>query len=278
MFQPWSPTLPTVTPAAPVVLVTGAASGNGQAITSRFLADGATVAAVDVAPDALERAAEDWRDHGERLLCIVADVTDAAGIEAAIRAPVDHFDRLDVLVNNAGITGDQRATIAHETPIEEFDRVMAVNVRGVYLGCRAALPIMLAQGGGIIVNIASVAGLVAFPGRAAYSTSKGAVIGLTRSIAAEWARDGIRVNAVAPWYIRTPLAEPVLKDPARLAAILARTPMGRVGEIEEVSGLTTFLCLPASSYITGQNFVIDGGAGLPNAQAETLIKTIMSSL
>jgi NAD(P)-dependent dehydrogenase (short-subunit alcohol dehydrogenase family) len=248
-----------VIPAAPVVLVTGAASGNGQAITGRFLADGATVAAVDVAADALERAAEDWRDHGERLLCIVADVTDAAGIEAAIRAPVDHFDRLDVLVNNAGITGDQRATIAHETPIEEFDRVMAVNVRGVYLGCRAALPIMLAQGGGIIVNIASVAGLVAFPERAAYSTSKGAVIGLTRSIAADYAGLGIRCNALCPGMIDTPMTSWRLEQPTLRARVLERIPQREIGQASDVANAVAFLAGAEARYFNGAAIVMDGG-------------------
>ncbi|MGZ8852770.1 MAG: SDR family oxidoreductase, partial [Thermoanaerobaculia bacterium] len=110
-----------------------------------------------------------------------------------------------------------------------------------------------------IVNVVSVAGFRNLGTGTPYAMSKAAVIQMTRSIAAEWAKDGIRVNAVAPWYIRTPLAEPVLKDPARLAAIISRTPLGRVGEIEEVAGLTAFLCLPAASYITGQCIAVDGG-------------------
>ncbi len=248
-----------MTPAAPVVLVTGAASGNGQAITSRFLADGATVAAVDVATDALERAAEEWRDHGERLLCIAADVSDAASVEAAIRAPVDRFGRLDVLVNNAGITGDQRATTLHETPIEEFDRVMAVNVRGVFLGCRAVLPIMLEQGGGVIVNIASVAGIVAFPGRAAYTASKGAVIQLTKSIAVDYAARGIRANAVCPGMVHTPMTDWRLSDPVLRAAVLERIPQKEIAEAKDVANAVAFLASPEARQFNGAALVMDGG-------------------
>ena len=243
----------------PVVLVTGAASGNGLAIAGRFLADGARVVAVDVAPDALEGAAAGWREHGDRLLCVTADVSDAASVEGAIATTVDRFGRLDVLVNNAGITGDQRATTVHETPIEEFDRVMAVNVRGVYLGCRAALPRMLEQGGGIIVNIASVAGLVAFPGRAAYSTSKSAVVGLTRSIAADYAARGVRCNAVCPGMIDTPMTRWRLEQPDLRAQILERIPQREIGEASDVAGAVAFLAGPDARYLNGAAVVVDGG-------------------
>lgn len=242
-----------------VVLVTGAASGNGHAITARFLADGARVVAVDVAPDALERAADSWREHADRLLCITADVSDATSFEAAIKASVARFGRLDVLVNNAGISGDQRATTVHETPIEEFDRVLAINVRGVFLGCRAALPFMLEQGGGIIVNIASVAGLVAFPGRAAYSTSKSAVIGLTRSIAADYAARGIRCNAVCPGMIDTPMTRWRLEQPALRAQVLERIPQRQIGEATDVAGAVAFLAGPDARYFNGAAVVLDGG-------------------
>lgn len=242
-----------------VVLVTGAASGNGQAIATRFLSDGASVAAVDVAPRALESTAAAWHDDADRLLCITADVADAGQVEAAIRAAVERFGRLDVLVNNAGVTGDQRATILHETPIEEFDRVMAINVRGVFLGSRAALPMMLDQGGGIIVNICSVAGLVAFPGRAAYTASKGAVIQLSRSIAADYAGAGIRCNALCPGMIDTPMTHWRLEQPHLRAAVIERIPQRQIGDPEDVANAVAFLASPEARYFNGAAVVMDGG-------------------
>jgi NAD(P)-dependent dehydrogenase (short-subunit alcohol dehydrogenase family) len=243
----------------PAVLVTGAASGNGHAIASRFLADGAFVVAVDVGADGLERAATGWAGHGDRVVCITADVSDAADMDAAVATAVERFGRLDVLVNNAGITGTQAATTVHETPIDEFDRVIAVNVRGSFLGCRAALPRMLEQGGGVIVNIASVAGLVAFPGRAAYSTSKSAVIGLTRSIAADYAARGIRCNAVCPGMIDTPMTRWRLEQPALRAQILERIPQREIGEASDVAGAVAFLAGPDARYFNGATVVLDGG-------------------
>jgi NAD(P)-dependent dehydrogenase (short-subunit alcohol dehydrogenase family) len=241
------------------VLVTGAASGNGHAIASRFLADGARVVAVDVAPDALERAAAGWADHGDRVAWVTADVSDAADVETAVATAVERFGRLDVLVNNAGITGSQQATTVHETPIDEFDQVIAINVRGVWLGCRAALPRMLAQGSGTIVNIASVAGLVAFPGRAAYSTSKSAILGLTRSIAADYAARGIRCNAVCPGMIDTPMTRWRLEQPALREQILERIPQREIGEADDVAGVVAFLAGPDARYFNGAAVVVDGG-------------------
>lgn len=245
-----------------VVLVTGAASGNGLAIAERFLADGAAVVAVDVSGDGLERASSDWAatpDRAARLHTVVADVTDADQVEAAVRAAAERFGRLDVLVNNAGITGDQRATTLHETPIDQFDLVMAVNVRGVFLGCRAALPVMLEQGRGVIVNIASVAGLVAFPGRCAYTTSKGAVVQLTKSIAADYAGRGIRANAVCPGMVHTPMTHWRLSDPALRAAMLERIPQREIAEASDVADAVAFLAGPEARQFNGSALVMDGG-------------------
>lgn len=189
-----------------VSVVTGAASGNGRAIASRLLNSGDRVAALDVSGDALDRCrAAEWSAHTARTLCLITDVTDEESVNTAIANVKDRFGRLDVMVNNAGITGGAEATTVHATPVAEFDRVIAVNLRGVFLGCRAVLPIMTAQGGGVIINIASVAGLVAFPGRAAYTASKGAVIQLSRSITADYAYAGIRCVALCPGMIETPM-------------------------------------------------------------------------
>jgi NAD(P)-dependent dehydrogenase (short-subunit alcohol dehydrogenase family) len=175
------------------VVVTGAASGNGRAITTLFLQRGDKVAAVDVSGGALHGLRDDdWMSYRDRLLCLTADVSREADIDAMFSQTTEHFGRIEVLINNAGTTGGAQATLLHETSIEAFDAVFAVNVRAVFLGCRAVIPTMLAHGGGVIVNIASVAALAAFPGLAAYTASKGAVLQLTRSVAVDYARLGIR--------------------------------------------------------------------------------------
>lgn len=243
-----------------VVLVTGAASGIGRAITSRFLSEGKCVAAVDLDQAALEQARKEaWADAGERLLSVVADISKPDEAEFALAQTVSGLRRIDVLVNNAGITGGPRATKLHETSVEDFDRVWNVNGRGVFLMCRAALPRMLAQGGGTIVNIASVAGLVAFPGRAAYTMSKGAVVQLTRSIAVDYAGAGIRCNAVCPGMIDTPMTHWRLEQPELRAQVVTHIPQGDVGTVDDVASAVWFMAGPDARYLNGTTLVVDGG-------------------
>jgi NAD(P)-dependent dehydrogenase (short-subunit alcohol dehydrogenase family) len=242
-----------------VGFVTGAASGNGRAIVGRLLRDGASVAAVDVDPAALERTrAEDWADAGERVLCVGGDVADPADVDRAFAAALERFGRLDLLVNNAGINGGPEARGLLETPLAAFDRVWGVNVRGAFLCCRAALPTMLAQGAGVIVNIASVAGLVAFPGRSAYSISKGAMIQLTRSVAVDYGGRGIRCNALCPGMIDTPMTHWRLSQPAMRAEVLARIPQQEIGDAADVAGAVSFLAGPDARYFNGAALVMDG--------------------
>jgi NAD(P)-dependent dehydrogenase (short-subunit alcohol dehydrogenase family) len=242
-----------------VALVTGAASGNGRAITTRLLRDGASVAAVDADGAALEATRrEAWGEAGERLLGAVADVASEGDVAAALRATLERFGRLDVLVNNAGVNGGPRATVLHETPVADFDRVLAVNVRGVFLFCRAALPVMLEQGAGLIVNIASVAGMVAFPGRAAYTASKGAVIQLTRSIAVDYGARGIRANALCPGMIYTPMTRWRLDQPELREEVVARIPQREIGAADDVAGAVSFLCSADARYFNGAALVMDG--------------------
>ena len=241
------------------VLVTGAASGIGRAIAARFLREGDRVAALDLDLGALDAARrESWPDAGARFLPLKGDVALAADAASAVATSRERFGRIDVLVNNAGITGGPRATKLHETPIEDFDRVWGVNVRGVYLMCHAALPHFLAQRAGIIVNIASVAGYVAFPGRAAYSVSKGAVVMLTRSIAVDYAAAGIRCNAVCPGMIDTPMTHWRLEQPELRAQIVARIPQGDVGRVDDVANAVWFLASSEASYLNGSSLVVDG--------------------
>jgi NAD(P)-dependent dehydrogenase (short-subunit alcohol dehydrogenase family) len=193
---------------------------------------------------------------GEAIEC---DVTDPDGVERAIHTVLERFGRIDVLVNNAGITGSQEATILHTTPVGEWDRVQAVNVRGPYLCSRAVLPAMIEQSSGHIITIASVAGLVAFPGRAAYTASKGAAVMLTKSIAVDYGQYGIRANAVCPGMVYTPMTSWRLDQPELRARVEGQIPLGRVAQPEEIAEAVAVLASGRMGYLTGHPLVVDGG-------------------
>jgi NAD(P)-dependent dehydrogenase (short-subunit alcohol dehydrogenase family) len=243
-----------------VVYVTGAASGNGWCIADRFLKAGDNVIAVDLDGAALEqRRKEDWADFDKQLLCQQGDVTSEDVVDATVAAGREAFGQIDILVNNAGITGNQDATVVHVTPMEEYDRVMAVNVRSIFLICRAVLPEMMERGRGIILNIASVAGMVAFPGRAAYVASKGAVIQLTRSITADYGHYGIRALALCPGMIETPMTKWRLDQPEMRKAVLDRIPQREIGRPEDVADAVFYLAGPEAHYFNGAALAMDGG-------------------
>ena len=242
------------------VIVTGAASGIGRAIATRFLNEGDRVVAFDLDPAALELARrESWPQAGERFMPVTGDVSDATDAARAVAAARERFGRVDVLVNNAGITGGPKATKLHETSVDDFDRVWGVNTRGVFLMCHAAIPHFLEQGSGVIVNIASVAGYVAFPGRAAYTITKGAVVMLTRCIAVDYAVAGIRCNAVCPGMIDTPMTHWRLEQPELRAQVNARIPQGDVGRVDDVANAVWFLASSEARYLNGSSLVVDGG-------------------
>lgn len=243
-----------------VAIVTGAASGNGLAITARQLAAGDFVVAFDVSAQALANCeAEHWAAYRGALLSVIGDVSSEADVQRLVDEALSVRGQIDVLINNAGITGSQAATDVHSTSVEEFDRVMAVNVRGVFLGCRAVLPHMLERRAGVILNIASVASFVAFPKRAAYTTSKGAVVQLTRSIAVDYAWAGIRCNALCPGMIDTPMTQWRLDQPDLRALVLSRIPQNQIGTAGDVAAAAEFLVSDNARYMNGAALVVDGG-------------------
>ena len=231
-----------------VAVVTGGASGIGRATVARLVDDGFRLAVLDLSPDPIPS-----------VLAVKVDVSDAIEIERAMKDVLAEFGRVDVLVNNAGITGSPQATTCHETPIAEWNRVFAVNVRGPFLCTRAVLPVMMGQGVGHVITVASAAGMVVFPGRCAYTASKGAALQLAKSIAVDYAAAGIRSNAVCPGMVQTPMTQWRLDNPDLRAAVEARIPLGRVAQPDEIADAIAVLASDRLSYVTGAAFVIDGG-------------------
>jgi len=232
-------------------LVTGAARGIGLAIASRFVAEGARVALVDV-DSGVEGAATRL---GEQALGLIADVTATAEVERVVASVHQRWGRLDVVVNNAGITGGSRLT--WEVSDEEWQRVLAVDLTSVFLVSRAAVRIMLGQGSGRIVNIASIAGKEGNPTLVPYSTAKAGVIGFTKALAKEVATRGILVNAVAPAVIGTDMVRQMSRETVDM--LVAKIPMGRIGRPEEVAALVTWLASDECSFSTGAVYDLSGG-------------------
>jgi 3-oxoacyl-[acyl-carrier protein] reductase len=239
-------------PSEKTALVTGAARGIGLAIATRLAADGLRVALLDQDGDAVQAAA---RAVGRDALALVADVTRAREVDAAIARVEQVWGRLDVLVNNAGITG--RSFPIWELADEDWQRVIDVDLTSVFLCCRAAVKVMLRQGSGRIVNIASIAGKEGNPTLVPYSTAKAGVIGLTKALAKEVATRGILVNAVAPAVIGTELLKQM--EPSTVALLISKIPMGRVGTPEEVAALVAWLASDECSFSTGAVYDLSGG-------------------
>lgn len=236
-------------------LVTGGSRGIGAAIAEELMALGAAVLIAARKADEVAAQVAKWRTRGLPAHGVAADVTTVPGRAAIMAAVESDLGALHCLVNNAG-TNIRKGSLEYVP--DEVSSIFAANLFSAWELCRCAYP-LLKTSRGSVVNIASVAGSVAVRSGAPYAMTKAALDQLTRYLAVEWAPDGIRVNAVDPGYIETPLTRPVLSNPEYLASYLALTPMRRIGQPQEVASLATFLCLPASAYITGQCIAVDGG-------------------
>ncbi len=239
-----------------VAIVTGAGSGIGAASARRFAAEGAAVVAVDIRAGKAAEVAESIVAAGGHAISLAANVAEEADVAAMVDETVKRLGGLDVLFSNAGTV---RVGTAVDLSVEDWDLVMAVNVRSVFLGAKFAVPAMRERGGGSIVNTASISGLHGDGGAVVYAASKAAVINLTRALSTDHAAEGIRVNAICPGTIETPPVMRMMEDPAALQANVKAHAMGRLGRPEEIAAAALWLASDESSFVTGEHLVVDGG-------------------
>lgn len=242
-----------------VAVVTGAASGMGRAIAETFAAAGAKVVLADWNEAGGQEAVRAITNEGREAVFFQVDVSQVTQVRELVAFAVGRYGRLDVMVNNAGV-----ALLGQDGPVAEvseetWEKVININLKGVYLGMKYALPQMVAQGGGVIINTASIAGLVGFPGLAAYCASKGGIIQLTRATALDYAAHNVRVNAICPGVIRTAMTTNLLADPEVSRRLQEATPLRRFGEPVDVAQAALYLASDASAFVTGTVLVIDGG-------------------
>ncbi|MDM8000781.1 MAG: glucose 1-dehydrogenase [Dehalococcoidia bacterium] len=253
-----------------VALITGAGSGIGRATALLFANEGARVVVADFVPQGGHETVKMIREAGGQALFVEVNVTKSSDVQRMIRSAVDEYGKLDVLFNNAGMQGKYIMTA--DLPEEVWDNIIATNLRGVFLGCKYAIPIMLTQGGGVIINTASSAGIMGLPGSQAYCASKAGVILLTKAAALEYADKNIRINCICPGGIVTPLAgigKP-MTDVTSVPLFHQSQAMRRFGQPEEVARAALYLASDDSSFVTGTALMVDGGwtAGLPKMPAK----------
>lgn len=240
-----------------VAIVTGGNAGIGEAIAKAFAREGASVVITGRRQGELDRVVNDIVKEQGKACAVAGSVTNESHVQEAVRQTVRQFGRLDILVNNAGV-GDFGKRL-HETDDATWAQVLDVNLTGVFRMTRASLPQMLKQGTGAIVNISSIASLVGLPTLSAYAASKGALDAMTRALAVDYAKDGIRCNVVNPGLIDTPMAAPLMSNSEQLDLILSRYPIRRVGKPEEVANMVLYLVSDEAAWVTGGTFPVDGG-------------------
>ncbi len=240
-----------------VAVITGASKGIGKGIAVRYAEEGAAVVVASRSMDLLSSISEQIVRAGGSALAVELDVANPESVNNLVEKTGAHFGRLDIMVNNAGIS---MARPSEELTPEDWQRALNTDLSGVFYGCQAAARRMIPQGGGCIINISSVYGIVAAPGRAGYCASKAAVNMLTKVLAIEWAKKNIRVNAIAPGYFRTELVDKVIESGMLpIGAIEKRTPLGRIGEVPELLGLAVYMASDEAGFMTGSVVNIDGG-------------------
>ncbi|MDB5215471.1 MAG: dehydrogenase, short-chain alcohol dehydrogenase like protein [Myxococcaceae bacterium] len=242
-----------------VAFVTGGASGIGRAAALAFADEGASVVVADVSEAGIEETARMIEQRGARALAVRCDVTRAEDIEAALDKTVSTFGRLDFAFNNAGVE-PKGLTPTAEMPLEEWDRIMNIDLRGVFLCMKYEIPQMLAHGGGAIVNTSSGAGVIGIKGSPAYTAAKHGVIGLTRAAALDYAAQNVRINAICPGYIDTPMMARYTGGTTEgRSKVIAEEPIGRMGRPEEIGATVAWMCSDAAAFMIGHALVVDGG-------------------
>ncbi len=242
-----------------VAIVTGGAGGVGRATSELFAREGAAVVVADLAAERAEAVAETIRAAGGQASALGVDVQVASQVEAMVAHAEQSYGRLDVIFNNAGIFHDDDVSVV-DTPEDVWDLVLSVNLKGVYLGCKYAIPALLRSGGGSIINTSSLVALIGSAvSQSAYTASKGGVLSLTREVAVEFAKKGIRANAICPGPLNTELIAELFADQAAKQRRFVHMPMGRLGESEEIANAALFLASDEASYVTGTQFSVDGG-------------------
>ncbi len=239
-----------------VAIVTGAGSGIGEATALTFAKEGARVTVADVADSAGNDTVEQIRAAGGDAIYVHTDVTSASDIQGMVSATISNYGKLDVLFNNAGIA--MRLAVA-DLPEDDWDRCIDINLKGAYLGSKYAIPAMIANGGGSIINTASIYGIVGGPNRAAYVASKGGIVNLTRGMALDYAETNIRVNCICPGYTDTPIIRNIVETPAKYKALADQHPLGRLAQPLDIAYGALYLASDESAFVTGIALPIDGG-------------------